>query len=171
MRAGWGDGEQVADGRWRRRASSVRPGGAGRPRRDRSAVLRPQERLAVLLGGRGLALVGEELALRARLDIDHGRERHAALELRGASRRRSPSWAARPVLDLGARVVELEQLRAGVEAAPRRRWAAPLPTRHAGATRSRLEAALRARTAGGSRPAAAAGPPGSRELHALASEQ
>ncbi len=48
----------------------------------REAALRPQERLAAILGGRDVALACEELALRARLDFDAGRTREAALQLR-----------------------------------------------------------------------------------------
>ena len=56
----------------------ARPAPAGR------RCLRPQERLAELLGARGQELLCEELALRARLDLDHGRLPHAAFELDGA---------------------------------------------------------------------------------------
>ena len=73
--AGWGEGEQVADGRWlhARELPARARAGAARARRDRSAALRPQERLAALLGGRSTALLCEELTLRARLDLDQGR--------------------------------------------------------------------------------------------------
>ena len=67
-------------------------------------MLHPQARLAAVLGARERPLACEELALRARLDLDHGREREAALQLlvaldaalaelaRGpAARRRSPT--------------------------------------------------------------------------------
>ena len=47
-------------------------------------MLRPQERLAAILGGRDVALACEELALRARLDADAGRWREAAFQLRVA---------------------------------------------------------------------------------------
>ena len=50
-------------------------------RRRRSRILAPQARLAALLGGREAALACEELALRARLDLDQGRPREAALQL------------------------------------------------------------------------------------------
>ena len=56
----------------------------GTARRERNAALRPQERLAELLGARESGLVCEELALRARLDLDHGRTAHAAVGLSGA---------------------------------------------------------------------------------------
>ena len=52
-------------------------------------ALAPQERLAALLAGRDVALACEELALRARLDLDQGREREAALQLRAGARGRA----------------------------------------------------------------------------------
>jgi hypothetical protein len=51
-------------------------------RRSRAATLRPQERMAALLGGRERALACEELILRARADLDAGRGREAALQIR-----------------------------------------------------------------------------------------
>jgi hypothetical protein len=109
IRAGWGLGEQVADGHWRhaRELHWATP----RPRR-RVAALRPQERFAALLGGRVRPLMCEELALRDRDDLEHGRPGHAALELEQA-------YAA-ALAELGAetpasrRLAELEQLRGGV---------------------------------------------------------
>src|SRR5262249_52124197 len=118
IRAGWGEGEQVADGLW---AHAVElpwrgPGGVRRKRiGDRAAALRPQERLAVLLGGRGAALVCEELALRARGDLDQGRLAHAAIELRGAYASALRELRAERREDLAIRIAELEKLRAGVE--------------------------------------------------------
>ena len=73
VRAGYGDGEQVADGLWRdARELLLSRKRSGR----RASVLRPQERLAVLLSGRCRALLCEELALRARLEgqRSHGEE-------------------------------------------------------------------------------------------------
>lgn len=80
VRVGWGAGEQVADGRW---SEAIEVDPAAR-REKRTAALRPQERLAALLGGRDAQLACEELALRARLDLDAGRVREAALQLRVA---------------------------------------------------------------------------------------
>jgi hypothetical protein len=54
-----------------------------RPRARRSMEA-PDERFAALLGGRAQPLAAEELALRARLDIDGGRPREAALQTRVA---------------------------------------------------------------------------------------
>ena len=44
-------------------------------------MLQPQARLAAVLGGREQPLACEELALRARQDLDHDRDREAALQL------------------------------------------------------------------------------------------
>ena len=81
VRVGFGQGEQVAEGRWTE-AVEQGAGHAGRVRRVER--LRPQERLAALLGGRDAALASEELTLRARADLDAGRPREAALQLRVA---------------------------------------------------------------------------------------
>ena len=77
IRVGYGTGEQVADGDW----ESARELPVPPTRAERSALLSPQERVAALLGGRDVALACEELALRARGDLDHGRPREAALQL------------------------------------------------------------------------------------------
>jgi hypothetical protein len=80
VRVGVGDGDQVADGRW----SDARELEERRVRVSRAAAMLPQERLAALLAGRDAALACEELSLRARLDLDQGRLREAALQLRVA---------------------------------------------------------------------------------------
>jgi hypothetical protein len=172
IRAGWGEGEQVADGRWLHARALPWAQSAGRSservrggaRRDRSWALRPQERLAVLLAGRGTALMCEELALRARQDLDHGRLAHAALELDRAFALALTELQAERRQDLAIRVAELEQLRpavseqahAGMPAAndtPRASGeTAPATAPDAdvlGNALERLEAALRARTATG----------------------
>jgi hypothetical protein len=77
-RVGFGEGEEVADGRWSQARELLPPPAS----RKRSKVLEPQARLAGVLGGRVPLLVCEELALRARRDLDAGRERAAALQLR-----------------------------------------------------------------------------------------
>jgi hypothetical protein len=183
IRAGWGQGEQVADGRWLHARELPWTGGHGvgytttdsrRPaRRDRSWALRPQERLAALLGARNPALLCEELTLRARQDLDHGRLSHAALELDSAFALAVAELHAEQRQDLAIRVAELEQLRPGVQAQaqgalPRDAGAANAAgtANAAGAADGeatvsapdaeilahalgRLEAALRARTAAG----------------------
>ncbi|MFL5918871.1 MAG: hypothetical protein ACJ74X_09120 [Gaiellaceae bacterium] len=78
VRLGYGEGEQVADGRFERAVELPREP----PKRKRGEALAPQERLAAMLGGRDALLIGEELLLRARLDLDAGRPREAALQAR-----------------------------------------------------------------------------------------
>ena len=80
VRLGYGEGEQVADGRFGRAVELPK----GPQKRKRGEALAPQERLAALLGGRDTLLVGEELLLRAQLDLDAGRAREAALQARVA---------------------------------------------------------------------------------------
>ena len=79
-RAGYGPGEAVADGRFAA-ALELPPAGG---RRGRRSMDTPDERFAGILGGHRRPLVGEELVLRARSDLDAGREREAALEARTA---------------------------------------------------------------------------------------
>jgi hypothetical protein len=81
-RLGYGSGEEVADSAFSA-AREVDPRGSGAParmRRDRE--LRPQERLAAVLGEREDLDACETLLLRAREDLDAGRAREAALQLR-----------------------------------------------------------------------------------------
>jgi hypothetical protein len=157
IRAGWGQGEQVADGEWlhARELPWASSGAGGRrrgARRDRSAVLRPQERLAALLGARSTMLLCEEFALRARLDLDHQRLAHAAIELEGAFAAALPELRAEDRQDLAIRVAELDQLQPLVSEQARTALAGgeQLPDadelEHA---LGRLEAALRARSATG----------------------
>jgi hypothetical protein len=78
-RVGFGRGEAVAEGRF---ADALELRGEGR--RVRRSMEAPEERFAALLGGRERALVGEELVLRARADLNAGRAREAALQARVA---------------------------------------------------------------------------------------
>lgn len=118
IRAGWGEGEQVADGIWTHAVELAwrGPGGVRRKRiGDRAAALRPQERLAALLGGRSEALLCEELALRARVDLDQGRLAHAAIELRSAYAAALAELPGEHREDLAIRIDELRKLSNGVE--------------------------------------------------------
>lgn len=82
VRIGYGSGEETADGRYTAaREVDVWSSGASR-RRRREEDLRPQERVAAVLGGREELDACETLLLRARADFDAGREREAALQLR-----------------------------------------------------------------------------------------
>jgi hypothetical protein len=111
IRAGFGEGEQVAEGLWTdARELLLSRRRAGR----RASVLRPQERLAVLLSGRGSALLCEELVLRARLDLDAGRLALAAIELDRAYAAALAELPAEERGDLRERVEELRELRAEV---------------------------------------------------------
>ena len=78
VRVGYGEGDALVDGRYEAALELPRETG----RSARAAALRPQERMAALLGGRERALVCEELMLRARADLGAGRVREAALQLR-----------------------------------------------------------------------------------------
>ncbi|HTC59323.1 MAG TPA: hypothetical protein VK691_04310 [Solirubrobacteraceae bacterium] len=143
LRAGFGEGEQVADGLW----SDARELVLSRRRAGkRASVLRPQERLALLLSGRSDVLLCEELALRARLDLDQGRLELGAIELDRAYVVALRELPKERRADLQVRIEELRELSAGVAASAQ----APAPeekvVRHA---LERLEAALRARTATG----------------------
>jgi hypothetical protein len=82
VRIGYGSGEEVAAGRF---ASAheveLREAGDSR-RRRRDAELHSQQRVAALLGGREQPELCETMLLRARADLDAGRLREAALQLR-----------------------------------------------------------------------------------------
>jgi hypothetical protein len=78
VRVGYGSGDQVADGHFA--AAYELPADE---RRGRAAeAMAPLERLAAVLSGAEEVGVAEELVLRARLDIDAGRFREAALQTR-----------------------------------------------------------------------------------------
>jgi hypothetical protein len=182
IRAGWGAGEQLADGHWGHALEL--PWAPSKRAQRRAAALRPQERLAELLGARTRELLCEELALRARLDLDQGRLALAAHELDGALAAALGELGAEASPALAPRVDELRALRAGVSAVARAALpgaseatgagdrpepaggtepAANTETEDAGSgaraaqpdeeilrhALERLEAALRARTAGG----------------------
>jgi hypothetical protein len=149
IRAGYGEGEQVADGLWTdARELVLSHKRAGR----RATVLRPQERLAMLLSSRGQVLLCEELVLRARLDLDAGRLSLAAIELERAYATALSELPGEQRSDLSERIEELAELRDEVEQAAHTALPdAPAEpeeqvVRHA---LERLEAALRARTAAG----------------------
>ena len=153
VRAGFGNGERVADGRWDRARSLPAGSGAARPLRPRIAALRPQERLAALLTGRDAVLACEDLTLRVRLDVDAARWREAALGLRAAfdaALAELDPW--REVPGLPRRVEELRARRDAVHALAAAALQGGLDDGQIELVRTvlgRLEAALRARTAGG----------------------
>ncbi len=150
VRAGWGLGEQVADGHWEHARELL----GSQPRRQRrSSALRPQERLTWMLSGREEALLCEELSLRARRDLDQGRIGHASVELQSAYAAALSELGEEGRQDLALRIDELRELRATIPAgmpsrdspAPAEQDADEQAVRHA---LERLEAALRARTVG-----------------------
>jgi hypothetical protein len=114
--------------------------------------------LAALLSGRGEALMCEELALRARADLDNGRLGHAALELDRAYQLALMELPRLRRIDLERRIEELRGLAPTVgEAASSAMGAVSVgaadgagpdeaQVRHG---LERLEAALRARSATG----------------------
>ncbi len=83
VRIGYGSGEELAAGRFTAaRDVDVRAPAASHRRRREEERLGPQERVAAVLGGRERVDACETLLLRARADLDAGRTREAALQLR-----------------------------------------------------------------------------------------
>ncbi len=80
VRLGYGSGAAVVDGRFGEALELPRAGA----RRVKRSMEAPEERFAALLGGHEAALAAEELVLRARADLDAGRDREAALQARVA---------------------------------------------------------------------------------------
>lgn len=140
-RIGFGEGDQVAAGRWSEAHELVH-----RPRRRRrAALLEPQAQLAAALAGRAPAPVCAELTLRARLDVDHGRFRAAALQLQVALEAALAELPADG--ELADRLVELRGQRAAVDAAAQTALTGELDGDEREAliaALARLEAALRA---------------------------
>jgi hypothetical protein len=148
-RVGFGAGEEVADGRWTAAKELIVPEG----RQRRARILAPQARLAALLGSRESALACEELALRARLDLDQGRPREAALQLLVALDAALAELAADARAgELAGRLKELRGQREPVAGAAQAALSGPLSDADASAVAfalGRVEAALRARVAAG----------------------
>ncbi len=146
-RIGFGAGEQVADGQWTEARELI----AGSARRRRAKLLQPQARLAAVLSGRERALVCQELALRARLDLEHGRDREAALQVLVALDAAIAELARDPTgSELGDRLDELRAQRDPVaDAAQTALTGSPSPEDRevVASTLGRIEAALRARAA------------------------
>jgi hypothetical protein len=144
-RIGYGVGEQVADGQW----TDARELLIHQPRQRRAKVLHPEARLAAIMTGRERALVCEELALRAHLDLDHNREREAALQLMVALDAALAELPSDPTASqLKDRLAELREQRDPVAHAAQAALAGPLSPANREAvvfTLGRIEAALRAR--------------------------
>jgi hypothetical protein len=88
---GFGPGDELVDGRY---AAAIEIPQS--ERRRRAEVLRPQERVAEVLGGRTAVAACELLLIRARADLDAGRTREATLQLRVGL---EALLAERPALD------------------------------------------------------------------------
>lgn len=151
VRVGVGEGEPLAHGRWTT-AVELPPREPHRRAASRSsALLAPQERLAAILGGRDVALACEELTLRARTDVDAGRTREAALQLRVAlesALAELAPWTEREAL--ADRVDDLRAERSTVGAAANMAVGGGLDAGticEVARVLALLEAALRARTA------------------------
>jgi hypothetical protein len=144
-RVGFGAGEQVADGLW----ADARELRADPRRLPRAKVLQPQARLAAVLTGRERALACEELALRARLDLDAGRGREASLQVLVALDAALAELGADTTAEsLAPRLAELRDQRDAVASAAQTALAGPPSDGELAAVAhvlSRIEAALRAR--------------------------
>ncbi len=149
VRAGFGEGEELVRGGWQRAVELAGPGGGGR-RRARTA-LHPEERLAALLAGRERPLACEELALRARLDLDLGRSLATALGTRLALEAALVELGANArATGLEERLGELRELRDDVIAAANSALVGPLAEaqgERVAHALERIEATLRARSA------------------------
>jgi hypothetical protein len=147
-RVGYGTGPEVAEGRW----TAARELPRQPPAVAREHALRPQERLAALLAGRDATLACELPALRARLDLSQGRTREAALQLEAAlvaALEELRGWRELPTMP--ARLDELGSHASPVAAAAAAARSGVLDeagVAAVGVALTRLEAALRARTAG-----------------------
>jgi hypothetical protein len=115
VRVGYGLGDALAGGEWSA-AVDVPPSA---PRSRRVEALRPQERIAAVLGGRENVSVCESLLLRARGDLDAGRLREAALELRSAVAALLIELEGTGGVDQAADLVELETRREALAEAAR----------------------------------------------------
>lgn len=133
VRLGYATGDGVLEGRWRE-AYVIPPDRARRSSQRR--MLSPQEETAgILTGRRAPARPSEELLLRARLDLDHGRTVEAALVTRAATEALAAESAGAGDGDSAVRLAaaalagglspqqvdELSELLLGLERAARRR--------------------------------------------------
>lgn len=151
LRTGFGVGEQVAEGRWLQARELHLRQRSRRRRARRAAILHSHERLASVLSSERRPLLCEELALRARLDLDRGRPALAAVELERALSLAVVELEHEP--DAHLRRFELGELRGGVSEVARRLLPTsagpggpePQDAEVLAHALGRLEAALRAR--------------------------
>jgi len=144
VRAGYGEGEDVANGRWAEALELPPP-------KDRLSGLSPQERTAALLSARDVALACEELSLRADADVRAGRRREAALQLRAALDAAVVEMQSFSTLaGMADRISELETLATGIDEVATAATQGGLDDaqfEQVKAALGRLQAALRARLA------------------------
>jgi hypothetical protein len=144
-RIGYGAGEQVSEGLWTSAIELIEKTG----RQSRAKVLTPQAHLAAVLTGREQRLACEELALRARLDLDARRYREAALQTMIALDAAIAEITADPTgIRLAKRLEELTSLRDGTTDAGQQALAGALDDgarEHIDAVLRRVESILRAR--------------------------
>jgi hypothetical protein len=115
VRIGYGTGAEVYDGNWTAAITIPAPRG---PRLSRGDRLGPTEAVAGVLSRRAFALDCEDLAMRALLDVDRGRTRAAAVQLRAAfelfwaeiSNEISPADVAKRIEALRAREKDVTEL-------------------------------------------------------------
>lgn len=79
VRIGYGEPEELARGGW---TEAFTPPPPRAPKLSRGERLAPTEVVAQIVGGKMPLLGSEDLALRTMLDLEHGRPRAAALQLR-----------------------------------------------------------------------------------------
>ena len=116
-RIGYGTGDGLAEGRWEEAVEVPQPG----RRQRRAQALRPQERLAAVLAGREPIDVCETLLLRARADLDQGRPREAALQLRAGLEALLAELPGRAGPDQAEDLAALEDRLESTAGRPRRR--------------------------------------------------
>lgn len=104
IRVGFGSTVQLRSGEWTD-AVELPPGAPAR--RKRVERLRPAEAVGAVLSGASPLLEGEELLLRALIDLDHGRTRAAAQQTYGAMRL---LWHELRALPAGSVPFDLERL-------------------------------------------------------------
>jgi hypothetical protein len=81
VRLGFGTGDELVEGAWRK---ALTVSAENKARDARRALLAPQEQVARILSARRPPQPSEDILLRARLDLDEGRTRQAALQARAA---------------------------------------------------------------------------------------
>ena len=113
VRIGFGRGEELADGLY---AEAIEVPASDR-RNRRVEALRPTERVASVLAGREDVSACELLLLRARADLDAGRSREAALQLRGGVEAMLADRASFNAAGQDADLVALDETRSAVDRA------------------------------------------------------